>query len=336
MIERGGRTAAGASGAGGPALTTSPTDANVALFLDSTEAGFCIGDKLAAASPHQFSQPPSRYFVKDADDAHERLLAGTNPIVGMSLDDVISLSESGDPRAADLVVIGGVHGGFLQLMAEPRIDSAEQLRGTSVAVDTDTGYASALFEILRRAGLERGTDYSVVYAGATNVRYDKLLSGEFAATLLGAPFTDLAASKGYNSLGSVSRELGSYQGVVLVSKRSWLDSHGHEARRALATLEAAIDWAQHAPESELVEYVKACVPAVGTEAEAAQVARTLFGPDSDYNRGCRITDANLRVVINLYNKSRGTSISEGSVHALIDYSYLPEGRTDADASVSGS
>jgi len=308
-----------------PPAQPSSAEADIALFLDSTETAYCIGDKLRSTQPQNFAKPPSRYFVKDADDSHARLLDGTNAIVGMSLDDVISLSQSSDPRALDLVVIGGVHGGFLQLMAEPGIHAVEQLRGKKVAVDTDTGYASALFEILRRAGLDRDEDYSVVYAGATNVRYDKLLDHEYAATLLGAPFTDLASIKGYQSLGSVSKELGGYQGVVLAAKRSWLDGHSDEARNALATLQAAEKWSgEPANHARLISFIKECVPSITNDAEATRVANTLFGPQSDYTPGGRISDANLKVVLDLYNKSRGAAVTQADVQRLIDYSYLPD------------
>lgn len=107
-------------------------------------------------------------------------------------------------------------------MARPEIKSVADLKGKRIAVDTDTGYASALFEILRRNGLERGRDFEVVYAGATNLRYDKLLRSEFDATLLGAPFTRLAMRQGYNSLGTVIDALGGYQAVVLAARRPWL------------------------------------------------------------------------------------------------------------------
>ena len=180
-----------------PTASGDPDNVSVALFFDSTETAYRVADHLYRKDPATYPQPPSREFVTDADDAHERLLSGANPIVGMSLDDVISLVDGDDPRANDLVVIAGVHTGFLQLITEPQIVDLGQLRSQNVAVDTDTGYASALFDILHKSGLQRDVDYTVMYAGATNVRYEKLLHGDFQATLLGAPFTDLALAKGY-------------------------------------------------------------------------------------------------------------------------------------------
>ena len=219
--------------------------ASAALFFDSTETAYRVADYLYRTDPAAYPQPPTREFVTDADDAHARLLTGENPIVGMSLDDVISLVDGEDPRADDLVVIAGVHTGFLQLITAPQILDVDQLRSQTVAVDTDTGYASALFAVLKRSGLERDVDYAVIYAGATDLRYDKLVRGEFQGTLLGAPFTDLARSKGYRSQGSVREKLGGYQGVVLVAKRSWLTGHAKAARAAVASLVGAEQWAMN-------------------------------------------------------------------------------------------
>jgi len=301
----------------------SATVVEVALFLDATETAFCIGDQLHCTDA-SFPAPPRRHFVANADEAHERILSGRNAIVAMSLDDVISLANSDDPSASELVVISGVHRGFLQLIGQPSVADLDNLRDRKVAVDTDTGYASALFEILRRVGLQRDRDYEVIDAGATNRRFEKLLAGEFDATLLGAPFTDLATQQGYRSLGSVREILGGYQGVVLVGRSSWLTNHHREATQVLDSLLSAERWARDPANRErVVEHVRTCVPAVSSDVQARQVAETLFGPASDYLADGRIADADVDVVVDLYNQSRGACITTEFVRGLIDQSYLP-------------
>lgn len=196
------RRASDASASAGETRGEAAPPAEVALFRDATEALFSLADRRRASDP---SAPwvPRRRFVVDADEAHRIAFEGPSPIVGMSLDDLLECSRSGHPNAGELAAFLGVHRGFLHLMASPGIGSIAALRGRRVAVDTDTGYASALFEMLRRTGLERRRDFEVVYAGATNLRYEKLLRGEFDATLLGAPFIRLAMRQGYPSLGTV-------------------------------------------------------------------------------------------------------------------------------------
>ena len=279
-----------------PSASGDPDNASVALFFDATETAYRVADHLYRKDPAAYPQPPTREFVTDADDAHERLLSGANPIVGMSLDDVApslfllfssSSSSSSAPAAAarrrrspvHLVVIANAHPGFLQLITEPQIVDVGQLRSQKVAVDTDTGYASALFDILQRSGLQRDADYTVMYAGATNVRVHQLLHGDFQATLLGAPFTDLALSKGYRSQGSVREELGGYQGVVLVAKQSWLTGHAQAARKAVASLVGAEQWAMKpVNRDEVLAVVAQAVPGLVDPTAVEAVTETLFGP----------------------------------------------------------
>jgi len=299
---------------------------SVALFFDSTETAYRVADHLYLEDPAAHPQPPAREFVTDADDAHERLLSGQNPIVGMSLDDVISLVDGDDPRADDLVVITGVHTGFLQLITAPDIVDLDQLRAQKVAVDTDTVYASALFAIMAMSGLQRDADYTVVYAGATNTRYEKLLNGDFGGTLLGAPFTDLALAQGYHSQGSVRDQLKGYQGVVVVAKQDWLNGHEEAARRTVASLLGAEQWAM-APgnRDEAADVVAQAVPGLADDAVVQAVTDTLFGPDSEYQPDGRLSPEDIAVVVDLYNTSRGKTRTVESVTEMIDYRYLPVG-----------
>ncbi len=308
----------------GPSAWADTENPSLAIFFDSTETAFRVADHLYRKDSAAYPQPPVREFVTDADDAHERLLSGRNPIVGMSLDDVISLVDGNDPRADDLVVIAGVHTGFLQLITEPEIADVGQLRSHKVAVDTDTGYASALFDILKTAGLQRDVDYTVVYAGATNARYQKLLNADFQATLLGAPFTDLAIAKGYRSQGSIRAKLGGYQGVVLAAKRSWLAEHAQSARTAVASLLGAEQWAMEpANRDEVLAVVAQAVPGLTDPAQVAAVTDTLFGPASEYQPDGRLSPKGIDVVVDLYNASRERRRTVQSVTDMVDYCYLP-------------
>jgi len=289
----------------------------VALFRDATEVLFSVAERRRASDPGA-PWVPRRSFVKDADEAHRIAFDGPNPIVGMSLDDLIECSRSSHPNAGQLVAFAGVHRGFLHLMASSEIRSVADLAGKRVAVDTDTGYASALFEILRRQGLERPRDFEVVYAGATNRRYEKLLRGEFDATLLGAPFTRLAMGQGYHSLGTVIDALGGYQAVVLVARRPWLAANEAMARAVASCLSDTFTWACLPENSERVEaYVGEILG--GLEGPAAkQVTQDLFGPASEFLPDGRMRREDTSVVIDLFNASRGTALTHEMVAGLID------------------
>jgi ABC-type amino acid transport substrate-binding protein len=289
----------------------------VAMFRDATEVLFAVAERRRVSDPGA-PWVPRRHFVKDADEAHRIAFEGPNPIVGMSLDDLIECSRTSHPNAGQLVAFSGVHRGFLHLMATPEIKSVADLKGKRIAVDTDTGYASALFEILRRNGLKRGRDSEVVYAGATNLRYEKLLRGEFDATLLGAPFTRLAMRQGYNSLGTVIDALGGYQAVVLVASRAWLAQNKEMASAVASCLIETFKWASLPENHEKVEvYVGEILGGLGGPA-AKQVTQDLFGPASEFLPNGRMRDGDTAVVIDLFNASRGATITQDTVSKLTD------------------
>jgi ABC-type amino acid transport substrate-binding protein len=289
----------------------------VALFRDATEVLFAVAERRRAADPGA-PWVPRRHFVKDADEAHRIAFEGPNPIVGMSLDDLLDCSRSSHPNSGQLRAFTGVHRGFLSLMAAPEIRSVGDLKGKRVAVDTDTGYASALFEILRRKGLERSRDFEVVYAGATNRRYEKLLRGEFDATLLGAPFTRLAMRQGYRSLGTVIEALGGYQAVVLVARRPWLAANKDLAQAVASCLSETFRWACLPENREtVIAYVSEILGGLDRPA-AQQVARDLFGPMSEFLPDGRMRPEDTAVVVDLFNASRGTALTQETVTKLTD------------------
>lgn len=287
----------------------------IALFRDATELLFALAEGRRAGEPDAPPVPP-RHFVADADEAHRIALEGPAPIVGMSLDDLMDCARMAHPAAGELRAFAAVHRGFLTLMAAPGITRLSDLKGRRVAVDTDTGYASALFEILAREGLARGRDYDVVYAGATNLRFQKLVDGAFDATLLGAPFTRLAAARGFVPLCSVIDALGGYQAIVLVAHRSWLAAHGAQARAVAESLSVTLAWArdpanQRRRDALLGDLLPGCPAPV-----RAAVAEDLFGPGSDFLCTPRPTAEDVTVVLDLFNAGRGTALGPADVDAL--------------------
>ena len=288
----------------------------IALFRDATAVLFTVADRRRAVDP---TAPwvPSRRYVTDANEADGIALDGPNPIVGMSLDDLIDCSVRPHPNASQLVAIAGVHRGFLRLMARPEIGSIAALRGRRIAVDTDTGYASALHEILRRAGIDRHRDVEIVYAGATDRRNDKLLRGEFDATLLGAPFTRMAMANGFSSLTSVIGALGGYQAVVLLAHRPWLAQNEATARAVTACLSETLSWCTNSANRTVLEtYVGEALPSVKGE-ELRQVTEDLFGTATEFLLNGRMRDRDVSVVLDLFNASRGTALTPEAVTRLM-------------------
>lgn len=286
----------------------------VALFRDATETLFALAEGRRATDPQAPPVPP-RHFVRDADEAHRIALEGPAPIVGMSLDDLLACRGMDHPSAQTLVGFFAVHRGFLHLMAAPDITSLEDLRGKRIAVDTDTGYARALFEILRRAGLERPRDYDVVHAGATDVRFQKLSAGAFDATLLGTPFTRLAELRGFRPLCSVIEALGGYQAIVLCARRSWLEAHRAQARAVTQCLTETLQWARsdanRARRGTLLREVLPGCP----DAVQQLIVEDLFGASSAFVSDGLLQPSDVAVVLSLYNASQGTALDDRDVRA---------------------
>jgi ABC-type nitrate/sulfonate/bicarbonate transport system substrate-binding protein len=288
----------------------------ISLFRDSTETVLSLAARRQSTNP-EAPFPPKRHFVADADEAHLRLLNGTSRVVGMSLDDVIACSLSGHSNAGKVVCFAAVHRGFLKLIARPGIEKIADLRGKRVAVDTDTGYAAALYEILARNGLDRRRDVKIVYAGATNLRYEKLCAGEFDATLLGTPFTVLARRRGFRSLARPIEILGGYQAVVLASLQPWLAENADAARQLVGCIRTTIEWASQPANRTTAEPMLAEILSAQNASDAAsEVADELFGAASEFNPDGKIRASDAAVVLQLYNASRGVKLPTDSVARL--------------------
>jgi ABC-type nitrate/sulfonate/bicarbonate transport system substrate-binding protein len=288
----------------------------IALFQDSTETVLALAERRHATDASA-PEPPARHFVADADEAHRRCLEGTSPVVGMSLDDVIACAASDHPNAGQVAFFAAVHRGFLHLIAQPAIGKVMDLRGKRVAVDTDTGYAAALYQVLARNGLDRKRDVQVIYAGATNLRYEKLLAGEFDATLLGSPFTVLARRRGFHSLARPIDVLGGYQAVVLAALKPWLAANAAAARRLVDLLRTTIAWASEPANRPAVESMLAEMLAPRNASDAAaEVVGELFGPASEFRPDGTVRAEDAAVVLGLYNDSRSIKLPPDTVANL--------------------
>jgi ABC-type nitrate/sulfonate/bicarbonate transport system substrate-binding protein len=143
----------------------------------------------------------------------------------------------------------GCDNGFLRLYARPDIKTYADLRGKSLAVDAlTTGFAFVLRKMLEQNGLHEG-DYTFTPLGGTPSRYEKLLAGETAATLLTTPYDLLAGAKGYTNLGDAQTTIGRYEGLISAASRAWLSANLPLASRYVRGYVAALDWI-FAPENK--------------------------------------------------------------------------------------
>ena len=86
------------------------------------------------------------------------LAEGRYQIVHGAIDNAVAMAEV---AKADIAVVCGGDNGWNQLIVQPEIGAAADLRGKTVIVDApNTAYALQLYDMLAQAGLKKG-DYEV-------------------------------------------------------------------------------------------------------------------------------------------------------------------------------
>src|SRR5208283_1650116 len=117
--------------------------------------------------------------------------AGDFDIAVTAMDNVVAYDEGQGAVSlpnSDFVAFMGGDSGMLSLYSGPLIRTYTDLKGETLAVDAiSTGYSFVLRKMLEFAGLGPN-DYKLDAAGGTPKRYEALIAGRYAGTLLTAPF----------------------------------------------------------------------------------------------------------------------------------------------------
>jgi NitT/TauT family transport system substrate-binding protein len=100
--------------------------------------------------------------------------------------------------ATDLVFVAGLSNKAVwEVLGRPEIARLEDLRGQSIGASTaGSGASIALFETLRRFGLEPERDVAITYLREDPARVAALLSGNVQGAVLASPFTQQARAQG--------------------------------------------------------------------------------------------------------------------------------------------
>lgn len=174
------------------------------------------------------------------DGQYDLIHSAPDNTVNYRLNDSNALGGAFDVQA----FMGLDEGQNLALATRPGIGSIADLRGKTIAVDApDSGFAYVLYEMLRRHGLERGTDYQLAIAGGNPLRYEALLAGEFDATLLNAGFETRAADAGFPILQTVQQVASPYLGSVASGREAWLKRNRGVVVRLIRAYRKANRWA---------------------------------------------------------------------------------------------
>ena len=139
----------------------------------------------------------------------------------------------------------------------------------TIAVDSTTnGFVLVLYRALARAGIDwRKCRYDAV--GGVRHRFEAMVAGKAAATILVPPFIDMALSKGFAKLWDGADIAPAYPGVVAAARAAWIDDNEDAILRYLRALLDANRWAMANP----VEAVAALAAARYAEAAAQRLVR---------------------------------------------------------------
>ncbi len=178
--------------------------------------------------------------TRSSQDLMDGLLAGRFAVVHAAPDNFVAWR---DRTTARIVAWIGGTSGPVRLMAAADVARVADLRGRDIAVDApSSGFVSVLRKILRQAGVDEN-DVRLQPIGATNLRFDALLEGRSAATMLTLPWAAIAEEKGFKMLADQRSVLPRLQGSCAASLESWLGENPGLADAYLRSIVAALTWA---------------------------------------------------------------------------------------------
>jgi len=133
------------------------------------------------------------------------LADGKEDIAESGLDNGIAMVANG---VADIILVDGSAYADQELVAQPGIKSAAELRGKTLIVDaTNTQNALMLKKILLLSGLKEMADYKFV-SGYVNRFEEMRKHKEYAAGMLGSTQARVAEREGFVSLGTSAKLIG--------------------------------------------------------------------------------------------------------------------------------
>jgi ABC-type nitrate/sulfonate/bicarbonate transport system substrate-binding protein len=140
-------------------------------------------------------------------------------------DDIVADVEDFGGGPSGLFIFMGLHSGLLSIVGAAGMRTVESLRGKELAVDARaSGFVFILEKLLRTKGFGPD-DYKFVEIGGVDRRYQALLDGKVAGTLLLPPFAGNAVARGCHVLARGDQIVPCYQGSVGAAKRSWAEEN---------------------------------------------------------------------------------------------------------------
>lgn len=224
----------------------------------------------------------------------------------------------------EFCAVMGSDNGFLSVVARPDIERIADFAGKTLSVDAlTTGYAFVLYDILQRHGLGMA-DYELRRVGGMIQRYESLLVGNEAGTLLSAPYNAIATDNGLRELVRASAVVGPYQGNVAAVRRSWAEANREKVAAFIRGYREAIAWlCQPDHRAEAIAILLRNLPQM-TSAVAEQSHALLLDPADGFFRDCRINEAGMACVLRLRSTYSEPKKELTDISKYCDLSYFEE------------
>jgi ABC-type nitrate/sulfonate/bicarbonate transport system substrate-binding protein len=237
----------------GGAGAADPTLVRVTLFGGLSNLPIFLGQAKGLFAKHglrvEVEQTP------DSDVLRQGLAVGAFEIAAAGLDNALAMV---DTAGAEAIIVMGGDSAMNSLIVQPEITSIADLRGKQVIVDApNTAYALVAKKILSLNGLVAGRDYTVVPTGGTPRRFQLMKDNrDFAATMMGPPFSIMAEKLGMRNLGSAVALIGPYQGTGAFVMRRWAQANADTLERYIRGYVEALRWAlDPANKAEVVTFI---------------------------------------------------------------------------------
>lgn len=156
------------------------------------------------------------------------MVSGDTPVIQASGPAVVASVLAGSDA---VMTAGGIVTLDYQLMTQPDIKTAEQLKGGSVAIARFGGAADFVARFaLARIGLNPLKDVTIVQVGTTPDRLTALETRRVQATVLVPPITFVAQKKGFHLLADVAALGLAYQHQGVATTRKFIREHADIVR----------------------------------------------------------------------------------------------------------
>ena len=179
----------------------------------------------------------------------QALVTGDLHFANINADGIIIWNERSGSGGNLKVAAGSSNAAPYLLLGAKNIKRVEDLKGQRLGVASIRGGAtSILISYLKSKGLIYPRDFSmVVIAGGTPARLSALESGAIGGAVLGIPFSDIAADRGFPVLGDTMEVISSYQFNAVNINPAWAEKNRSSVVKFIKGHIQALRWIYERP-----------------------------------------------------------------------------------------